>query len=210
MASVFELLKKIGMSEDKTPSEPPEYIIVGLGNPGDKYEKTRHNAGFMFLDWMAAKCGFSINRSKYKSLCADATVAGKRVIIMKPQTFMNASGEAVIEAAKFYKIPAEKVIVISDDVTLDVARLRVRRKGSHGGHNGLKSIIAHLGSDAFPRIKIGVGKKPSPEYDLVDFVLGKFSKSDLDTLKSENDAIIASVELMLSGKIEEAMNKYSK
>ena len=209
MASVFELLKKIGMSEDKTPSEPPEYIIVGLGNPGDKYEKTRHNAGFMFLDWMAAKCGFSINRSKYKSLCADATVAGKRVIIMKPQTFMNASGEAVIEAAKFYKIPAEKVIVISDDVTLDVARLRVRRKGSHGGHNGLKSIIGWLGTDKFPRVRIGVGEKPNPEYDLADWVLGKFSDEDKKALASRFDDAKGACELIMAGDLERAMCLYN-
>ena len=205
MASVFELLKKIGMSEDKTPSEPPEYIIVGLGNPGDKYEKTRHNAGFMFLDWMAAKCGFSINRSKYKSLCADATVAGKRVIIMKPQTFMNASGEAVIEAAKFYKIPAEKVIVISDDITLDVARLRVRRKGSHGGHNGLKNIILHLGTDNFPRLRIGVGLKPHPDYDIIDWVLGNLSAEDIKKTVAVYDAAFAGLEKILQGDVEEAM-----
>ena len=205
MASVFELLKKIGMSESASPSEPPEYIIVGLGNPGDKYEKTRHNAGFMFLDWMGSKCGFSINRSKYKSLCADATIAGKRVIIMKPQTFMNLSGEAVIEAAKFYKIPAEKVIVISDDVTLDVGRLRVRKKGSDGGHNGLKNIIAHLGTDAFPRLRIGVGLKPHPSYDMIDWVLGALSAEDIKKTAASYDAAFAGLEKILSGDVEGAM-----
>ena len=205
MASVFELLKKIGMSESTTPSEPPEYIIVGLGNPGDKYEKTRHNAGFMFLDWMANKCGFYINRSKYKSLCADAIVAGKRVIIMKPQTFMNLSGEAVAEAAKFYKIPAEKIIVISDDVTLDVARIRVRRKGSHGGHNGLKNIILHLGTDNFPRIKVGVGIKPHPDYDMIDWVLGNLSSEEIKKTSAVYDAVLAGLEKILEGDVEEAM-----
>ena len=205
MASVFELLKKIGMSESTIPSEPPEYIIVGLGNPGDKYEKTRHNAGFMFLDWMANKCGFYINRSKYKSLCADAIVAGKRVIIMKPQTFMNLSGEAVAEAAKFYKIPAEKIIVISDDVTLDVARIRVRRKGSHGGHNGLKNIILHLGTDNFPRIKVGVGIKPHPDYDMIDWVLGNLSSEEIKKTSAVYDAVLAGLEKILEGDVEEAM-----
>ena len=205
MASVFELLKKIGMSESASPSEPPEYIIVGLGNPGDKYEKTRHNAGWMFLDWMGNKCGFSINRSKYKSLCADATVAGKRVIIMKPQTFMNLSGEAVIEAAKFYKIPAEKIIVISDDVTLDVGRLRVRKKGSDGGHNGLKNIIAHLGTEAFPRLRIGVGLKPHPNYDMIDWVLGTLSAEDIKKTTASYDAAFAGLEKILSGDVEGAM-----
>ena len=205
MASVFELLKKIGMSDSGSPSEPPEYIIVGLGNPGDKYTHTRHNAGFMFLDWIAGKNGFSINRSKYKSLCADTTIAGKRVIIMKPQTFMNASGEAVIEAANFYKIPPERIIVISDDVTLDVARLRVRRKGSHGGHNGLKNIILHLGTDNFPRIKIGVGQKPHPDFDIIDWVLGNLSSDDIKKTTAVYDAAFAGLEKMLQGDIEEAM-----
>ena len=205
MASVFELLKKIGMSESASSSEPPEYIIVGLGNPGDKYEKTRHNAGFMFLDWMGNKCGFSINRSKYKSLCTDATIAGKRVVIMKPQTFMNLSGEAVSEAARFYKIPAEKVIVISDDITLDVGRLRVRRKGSDGGHNGLKNIIAHLGTDAFPRLRIGVGLKPHPDYDMIDWVLGNLSAEDIKKTASSYEAAFAGLEKILSGDVEGAM-----
>lgn len=205
MASVFELLKKIGMSESSNPSEPPEYIIVGLGNPGDKYATTRHNAGFMFVDWMANKCGFSVNRSKYKSLCADATIAGKRVIVMKPQTFMNASGEAVQEAAKFYKIPPEKVIVISDDITLDVGRLRVRRKGSHGGHNGLKDIIRLLGTDAFPRLRIGVGQKPHPDYDVIDWVLGALSSDDMKKTAATYDAAFAGLEKMLHGDVEGAM-----
>ena len=159
----------------------------------------------MFLDWIAGKNGFSINRSKYKSLCADTTIAGKRVIIMKPQTFMNASGEAVIEAANFYKIPPERIIVISDDVTLDVARLRVRRKGSHGGHNGLKNIILHLGTDNFPRIKIGVGQKPHPDFDIIDWVLGNLSSDDIKKTTAVYDAAFAGLEKMLQGDIEEAM-----
>lgn len=205
MASVFELLKKIGMSEPVASKEPPEYIIVGLGNPGDKYSVTRHNAGFMFVDWMAKKCGFSINRSKYKALCADTTIAGKRVIVMKPQTMMNASGESVQEAAKFYKIPAERVIVVSDDITLDVGRLRVRKKGSHGGHNGLKDIIRLLGTDSFPRLRIGVGQKPHPDYDVIDWVLGALSQDDIKKTSENYEAAFSGIERILSGDIDGAM-----
>ena len=205
MASIFELLKQIGMSESQRPDTPPEFIIVGLGNPGDKYASTRHNAGFMFIDYIASKCGASVNRSKFKSLCADTVIEGKRVLLMKPQTFMNASGEAVIEAANFYKIPAEKIIVISDDVTLDVARLRVRRKGSHGGHNGLKNIILHLGTDNFPRIKIGVGQKPHPDYDIIDWVLGNLSSDDIKNTASKYPFAYDGLLKILDGDVDEAM-----
>jgi len=205
MASIFELLKQIGMSESPKPDTPPEYLIVGLGNPGEKYISTRHNAGFMFIDYLASKCGVSVNRSKFKSLCGDTVIDGKRVLLMKPQTFMNASGEAVIEAANFYKIPAEKVIVISDDITLEVARLRVRRKGSHGGHNGLKNIILHLGTDGFPRIKIGVGMKPHPDYDVIDWVLGNLSSDDIKNTASKYGYAYDGLVKMLEGNFDEAM-----
>ena len=205
MASVFELLKQIGMSEPPKPDTPPEFLIVGLGNPGTKYENTRHNAGFMFLDHVASKCGANINRMKFKSLCADTVIGEKRVLLMKPQTLMNASGEAVIEAANFYKIPPEKVIVISDDTTLEVARLRVRRKGSHGGHNGLKNIILHLGTDAFPRIKIGVGIKPHPDYDMIDWVLGVMSSEDIKHIASNHPYAYDGLLKLLDGDIDGAM-----
>ena len=205
MASIFELLKQIGMSEPPKPDTPPEFLIVGLGNPGDKYTTTRHNAGFMFLDYVAGRCGVSINRSKFRSLCGDTAIEGKRVLLMKPQTFMNNSGEAVIEAANFYKIPPEKVIVISDDATLDVARLRVRRKGSHGGHNGLKNIILHLGTDNFPRIKIGVGQKPHPDFDIIDWVLGNLSAEDIKNTASKYEFAYDGLVKVLSGDIDGAM-----
>ena len=205
MASVFELLKQIGMSEPPKPDTPPEFLIVGLGNPGTKYENTRHNAGFMFLDHVASKCGANINRMKFKSLCADTFIGEKRVLLMKPQTLMNASGEAVIEAANFYKIPPEKVIVISDDTTLEVARLRVRRKGSHGGHNGLKNIILHLGTDAFPRIKIGVGIKPHPDYDMIDWVLGVMSSEDIKHIASNHPYAYDGLLKLLDGDVDGAM-----
>lgn len=207
MANIFDLFKKI---ETGASSLPITHIVVGLGNVGKEYEKTRHNAGFMAIDALAEKCGVRIDRAKFHALTAEATIAGVRVLLMKPTTYMNNSGVAISEAAAFYKIAPENVIVLHDEISFDAGVMRIRRKGSAGGHNGLKSIIAHLGSDAFPRIKIGVGKKPSPEYDLVDFVLGKFSQDDLAKLAAENDSVIASVELMLTGKIDEAMNKYSK
>ena len=207
MANIFDLFKKI---ESTGSSLPITHIVVGLGNVGKEYEKTRHNAGFMAIDALAEKCGVRIDRVKFHALVAEANFGGVRVLLMKPTTYMNNSGEAISEAAAFYKIAPENIIVLHDEISFDVGVMRIRRKGSAGGHNGLKSIIAHLGSDAFPRIKIGVGKKPSPEYDLVDFVLGRFSQEDLVKLAEENSSIIAAVELMLGGKIEEAMNKYSK
>ena len=207
MANIFDLFKKI---EKKEETLPLTHIVVGLGNVGAEYEKTRHNAGFMALNAIAEKCSVRVDRVKFHALVSEATLAGVRVLLMKPTTYMNNSGVAISEAASFYKIPPENIIVLHDEISFDVGVIRIRRKGSAGGHNGLKSIIAHVGSDAFPRIKIGVGKKPSPEYDLVDFVLGKFSKDDLDALKAKNSDIISAVELMLTGKIEEAMNKYSK
>ncbi len=207
MANIFDLFKKI---ENKSAGLPITHIVVGLGNVGADYEKTRHNAGFMAIDALAAKYGVRIDRVKFHALTAEANIAGVRVLLMKPTTFMNNSGVAIAEAASFYKIPPENIIVLHDEISFDVGVFRIRRKGSAGGHNGLKSIIAHVGSDNFPRIKIGVGKKPSPDYDLVDFVLGRFSKEDLEKLSEENSSIIPSVELMLEGKIDEAMNKYSK
>ena len=207
MANIFDLFKKI---ETAGSSLPITHIVVGLGNVGKEYEKTRHNAGFMAIDALAGKCGVRIDRVKFHALVAEANFGGVRVLLMKPTTYMNNSGVAISEAAAFYKIAPETVIVLHDEISFDVGVMRIRRKGSAGGHNGLKSIIAHLGSDAFPRIKIGVGKKPSPEYDLVDFVLGRFSQEDLAKLAEENSSIISAVELMLSGGIEEAMNKYSK
>lgn len=207
MANIFDLFKKI---ESTGSSLPITHIVAGLGNIGKEYEKTRHNAGFMAIDALAEKCGVRIDRVKFHALTSEASFGGVRVLLMKPTTYMNNSGVAISEAAAFYKIAPENVIVLHDEISFDVGVMRIRRRGSAGGHNGLKSIIAHLGSDAFPRIKIGVGKKPSPEYDLVDFVLGKFSQDDLAKLSEQNSSVIAAVELMLAGKIDEAMNSYSK
>lgn len=186
-----------------------EYIIAGLGNPGSKYEKTRHNAGFMALDLLAEKENFSFKKAKFNALIADEYIAGKRCLIMKPQTMMNLSGEAVYAAASYYNIPDEKIIIIYDDVSLDVGKIRVRRKGSAGGHNGIKSIISCLGSEDFPRVKIGVGKKPTADYDMVSWVLGEIPKEKQEDFNSKlSDAVGATEEIIENG-IDSAMNKYS-
>ena len=186
-----------------------EFLIVGLGNPGNKYTLTRHNAGFLCLDMLAEKLSFRIDRLKYKSLMADVNINGHRCIVMKPQTFMNNSGEAVRECASFYKIPPEKVIVIYDDISLDVGKLRIRRKGTDGGHNGIKSIIYHLNSDQFPRIKVGCGKKPHPDYDLADWVLSEFKKDEQKELIPALENACKALELLLDNNIEKAMNLYN-
>ena len=187
----------------------PEFLVVGLGNPEKKYTLTRHNSGFLCVDELAEKHGFKISKLKFKSVYADTVIAGKRVIVMKPQTYMNNSGEAVKEAAAFYKIPPEKIIIIFDDVSLDVGHLRIRRKGTDGGHNGIKSIISHLGSSEFPRIKIGVGQKPHPDFDLADWVLSDFKKDEAQPLKQALDEACEALELLLNGEIDEAMNRYN-
>ena len=207
MSNIFDLFKKIEQKEDPTPLT---YIIAGLGNPGDEYKLTRHNIGFLAIDYIAEKCGVRIDRVKFHALTAEARIGGVRVLLMKPTTFMNSSGVAIGEAATFYKVPAENVIILHDEISFAPGLFRIRRKGSAGGHNGLKSIIAQLGSDAFPRVKIGVGQKPSPDYDLVNWVLGRFPKADLDLISAKYPDIYSSVELMVMGKIDEAMNKYSK
>lgn len=159
-----------------------DWLIVGLGNPGDQYENTRHNVGWRALDELAEIANVPVQKLKYKALTNTCTVGGAKVLLMKPITFMNLSGEAVGEAARFFKVPPEQVLVFSDDVSLPVGKLRIRKSGSAGGHNGLKSIIQHLGTDQFPRVKIGVGGKPHPDYDMADWVLGKFSPEDKKTI----------------------------
>ena len=185
------------------------YIVVGLGNPGEKYATTRHNVGFLTLDYLADKMNIKINKSKFKALVGEGELASKRVLFMKPQTFMNNSGEAVREATEFYKIPAENVIVIYDDISLNPGKLRIRKKGSDGGHNGIKSIIYHLNTNEFPRIKLGVGAKPHPDYDLADWVLGTIPKEDRDSIIKCIDDAYNALPLMVGGDIEKAMGKYN-
>ena len=202
MSNIFDLFKKIEKKED---SQPITHVVVGLGNPGEKYTFTRHNAGFLAIDLLSQKLGFSCDRLKFKSLIGECRLGEHRVLVMKPQTCKNNSGEAIREACAFYKIPPENVIVISDDISLDIGRLRIRKGGSAGGHNGLKSIIEHLGSDTFPRIKVGVGQKPSPDYELVDWVHGKIPKEDQKSFFALIECIPEILTLMVSGQTEKAM-----
>lgn len=207
MSNIFDLFKSI---EKKDTGGPVSHIVVGLGNPGSEYAATRHNAGFMAIDYIAERCSVKIERVRYHALVAEASIDGKRVLLMKPTTFMNNSGVAVGEAASFYKIPAQNIIILHDEISFEPGIFRIRRRGSAGGHNGLKSIIAHIGSEEFARIKLGVGKKPTPEYDLASWVLGKLPESGLTSLRERFSDVYSSVELILAGKIDEAMNRYSK
>ena len=207
MSNIFDLFKKIEKTVDTT---PVSFIIAGLGNPGQQYAKTRHNVGFVAIDYIAEKLGCKIDRAKFHALVAEAKIGEVRVLLMKPETFMNNSGVAIGEAAAFYKIPPERVLVLHDEISFDPGMIRIRRKGSAGGHNGLKSIIAHLASDNFPRIKIGVGAKPTPEYDLADWVLGKFPKEHFDIISTKLDDIYGATRIIADGKIDEAMQRYSK
>lgn len=185
------------------------YIIVGLGNPTKEYDNTRHNIGFAAIDMLADKYGINITEVKHKALIGKGVINGNKVILVKPMTYMNLSGEAVRAVIDYYKVDEEEeLLVIYDDISLDVGQLRVRKKGSAGGHNGIKNIIAHLGHDTFQRIKIGVGEKPKG-YDLADYVLGHFSKEDLATLKEGMERVDGAVTLMLQGDIDEAMNRYN-
>ncbi|MBR2907171.1 MAG: aminoacyl-tRNA hydrolase [Clostridia bacterium] len=184
------------------------YLVVGLGNPGKEYAETRHNVGFRFIDALAQKQGVRIDRAKFHSLVADVTLSGKRILLVKPQTFMNSSGIAVKEAADFYKIPPERILVVYDDISLDPGRVRVRKKGSDGGHNGMKSIIGHLSSDAFPRVRIGVGAKPHKDYDLADWVLGVPSAEVRTKIAGVFPTVTENLPLMLSeaeGDFEKAV-----
>ena len=204
-----------------------KYIIVGLGNPGAKYASTRHNAGFLALEYISKKYNFKINNLKFKSLCARYTVKTQSVgdcvpdvplvkenefdvLFMKPQTYMNDSGAAVSEAVRFYKIPLENILVISDDISLPVGKVRIKKSGSDGGQKGLRSIINHLSSENFPRIKIGVGEKPHPDYELMDWVLSKFSKEDEKIMSEAFAKVYDCVDMFLKETpIDKIQNKYN-
>jgi PTH1 family peptidyl-tRNA hydrolase len=191
------------------PSGSFSWLVVFLGNPGPKYDCTRHNAGFMAGDALARKLGVGVSRLRFKALTAACEINGEKVLLMKPQTYMNLSGEAVGEAARFYKIPPEHVLVVSDEISLPLGKLRVRPKGSAGGHNGLKSIIASLGSDAFPRIRIGVGAPPHPDYDMADWVLSVFRNQDLEDMLAAAARAAEAVVCYISDGPERAMNRYN-
>ena len=207
--SIADIFKKLESERTPAPQGAVEYIICGLGNPGTQYEGTRHNIGFMTIDTLCEKYKLDCKKLRFKSLTCDAMISGKRCLIMKPTTFMNNSGEAVGEAMSFYKIPPQNILVMYDDISLDVGRTRIRRKGSDGGHNGIKSIILHTNSDAFPRIKIGVGAKPHPDFPLADWVLSGFKKEDGENLEKALDNAAEAAKLIVAGKIDMAMNKYS-
>lgn len=185
------------------------FVIIGLGNPGKKYENTRHNAGFISIDALADKYGISISEKKHKALCGSGVIEGNKVLLVKPQTFMNLSGESVRSVMDFYKIdPEEDMLVIYDDISLAPGNIRIRKKGSAGGHNGIKSIIAHAGTQNFMRIKVGVGEKPSG-WDLADYVLGHFSEEDNTKLKEIMPDVIQAATLMVQGDVDKAMNDFN-
>ena len=186
-----------------------EWLLVGLGNPGDKYDNTRHNVGFAAIDQLAEELKVPVQKLKYRALTQTVELGGAKVLLMKPITYMNLSGEAVGEAARFFKIPADHVLVLSDDVSLPVGKLRIRKGGSAGGHNGLKSIIQHLGTDQFPRLKVGVGGKPHPDYDMADWVLGKLQGEDKKAMDEAARRAAQAVECLLSQGMDKAMNQYN-
>ena len=185
------------------------WLLVCLGNPGDKYENTRHNVGFMVADELAERQNKPIQRLKFKALTNILTISGERVLVMKPVTYMNLSGEAVRQAVDFYKIPPGRVLVVSDDTALAIGRLRIRQKGSAGGHNGLKNIIQHLGTDQFPRLRVGVGEKPHPDYDMADWVLGKFTGEDKKTIEAAVKRAADAIECILDQGIDRGMGKFN-
>lgn len=205
--SIFDVFDKI--SQSQTTTGQPEYIIAGLGNPGMQYDNTRHNAGFNVIDMLAKQYNTEINRLRFKGKTAEVTIEGIKCLLLKPTTYMNNSGESIVQAMEFYKLDVDKLIVVCDDISLDCGKIRIRRKGSHGGHNGLRSIIDLTGRDDFQRIKVGVGKKPHPDYDLAKWVLGKFNSDDIEKMKISAENACESIKLMIQGKTDEAMNKYN-
>ena len=204
---IFDLFKKIEKQDSS--KTPITHMIVGLGNPGDKYTTTRHNAGFLTLTYAAKKWGCSITTSKFDALVGEVVVGGNRTLLLLPQTFMNNSGVAVSKAAKFYKIPVENITVVYDDTSFEPGTFKIKKKGSAGGHNGVKSLIEYLGTEEFKRIKMGVGKKPHPEMILADWVLTHFTQDELKKLESRFDDACEALVLMNQGETDKAMNNFN-
>ena len=188
---------------------PVSWLIVWLGNPGARYENTRHNVGFWAIDELSRRSDAAVRKIRFHALTADAVVGSQGVLLMKPTTFMNLSGQAVGEAARFFKIPPEHILILSDDVDLPLGKLRIRKSGSAGGHNGLKNIIQHLGTDQFPRLKLGVGAKPHPDFDMADWVLGQLQGEDKKVMEQAVKRAADAVECLLAEGIDRAMNKFN-
>lgn len=208
--SIFDIFAKLEQQKkSQSTVQPVDWLVVGLGNPGKKYENTRHNTGFRVIDALCVKHNVRCDRAKFQALTGEAVLGGKRALLVKPQTFMNLSGEAVRAAADFYKIPPEHILVIFDDISLPVGTLRIRPKGSAGGQNGVKNIIEQLGSEQFPRIKVGIGAKPHPDYDLADWVLSTIKADELPDMNDAiNRAVLAVSELIENG-VPSATQKYN-
>jgi PTH1 family peptidyl-tRNA hydrolase len=193
----------------KSSSGGIEFIIAGLGNPGKKYENTRHNAGYLAVDKIAESCGIPLKKVKFQALCGETRLGGMRVLLMKPTTFMNLSGVSVNEAMRYYRIPPERTLILLDDVFQDIGKLRLRTKGSSGGQNGMRNIIDMADSESFPRIKIGVGARPNPNYDLADWVLSNFTQNERKELQKALEEAAEAAELIVKGDFEAARNKFS-
>lgn len=206
MANIFDLFKQI--EKEKDPLSPITHIVVGLGNPGREYEGTRHNAGFIAMDCLSQKLGVTVNRSKFDALTGEAIISGKRVLLMKPQTYMNHSGVSVRDAAAFYKILPENILILCDDINLDVGKLRIRRKGSDGGQRGLRDVIYQLNADTMPRIRLGVGKVPQGG-DVINWVLGRIPEGDRQIFFEVVEKTVEAIPLVIDGEIDKAMGKYN-
>ena len=206
--SIFDIFDKISHDTAKNTGSP-EYIIAGLGNFGMEFDNTRHNAGFCVVDMLAKQYGTEINRMQFKGKTAVIDIEGFRCLLLKPITYMNKSGESIVQAMEFYKLDVDNLIVVCDDISLDCGKIRIRRKGSHGGHNGLRNIIDLTGRDDFLRIKIGVGKKPHPDYDLAKWVLGKFRPAETEKMKISTENACEALKLMILDETDEAMNRYN-
>lgn len=207
MDKLFSLFKQI--ETEKPTAAPIDFMVVGLGNPGEQYKYTRHNAGFLALSYMASSLKADISKARFNALCTEVMLGSHRSLLVLPQTFMNNSGEAVRAAMVFYKLSPERILVVYDDISLPVGKLRIRPSGSAGGHNGIKSIITHIGSQDFPRIKIGVGQKPHPEMDLADWVLSAFSVEERKVLSEKFESAHKAALLIADGDIAQAMNRYN-
>ena len=207
MSDIFDLFKKI--EQPAASAQPISHMVVCLGNPGKEYTFTRHNSGFLFAEYFSKANNFKIDRAKFEGICGETTVAGKRVLFLLPLTYMNLSGNSVRKAADFYKVPVENIVVVCDDINLDVGKIRIRRKGSDGGQKGVRSIIEQFSSDSFPRIKVGVGKKPNPEYPLADWVLSKFSAEEQKNLQVAFESCAKALPMIISGDFEKAMNNFN-